>query len=96
MREGPRFIRLTLFFSAVLAFLVAQSSDIRKWFMKPHDKNAGAAKPSGTGTGAAAAKKPVLSIPEKPAPSSVQCFIPLFLVTHSFLGIGVSLMFFFR
>ncbi|XP_051200769.1 replication factor C subunit 1 [Lolium perenne] len=48
------------------------SSDIRKWFMKPHDKNAGAAKPSGTGTGAAAAaKKPVLSIPEKPAPSSV-------------------------
>jgi len=48
------------------------SSDIRKWFMKPHDKNAGAAKPSGTGTGTATAatKKPVLSIPEKPAPSS--------------------------
>uniref|UniRef100_A0ACD5W4U3 Uncharacterized protein n=1 Tax=Avena sativa TaxID=4498 RepID=A0ACD5W4U3_AVESA len=50
------------------------SSDIRKWFMKPHDKNAGAAKPSGTGTGtgaaAAATKKPVLSIPEKLAPSS--------------------------
>uniref|UniRef100_A0ACD5WY38 Uncharacterized protein n=1 Tax=Avena sativa TaxID=4498 RepID=A0ACD5WY38_AVESA len=48
------------------------SSDIRKWFMKPHDKNAGAAKPSGTGIGTATAatKKPVLSIPEKPAPSS--------------------------
>ncbi|XP_062197215.1 replication factor C subunit 1-like [Phragmites australis] len=45
------------------------SSDIRKWFMKPHDKNAAsaAAKPSGAGE----KKKPVLSIPEKkPAPSS--------------------------
>ncbi|KAL6654828.1 hypothetical protein ACP70R_008293 [Stipagrostis hirtigluma subsp. patula] len=46
------------------------SSDIRKWFMKAHDKNAGnaAAKPSA----AAEKKKPVLSIPEKKsAPSSV-------------------------
>ncbi|KAM0864037.1 hypothetical protein ACQ4PT_044193 [Festuca glaucescens] len=52
----------------VIAFL---SSDIRKWFMKPHDKNAGAAKPSGTGAAAAAPRKPVLSIPEKPAASTV-------------------------
>ncbi|CAM0906628.1 unnamed protein product [Alopecurus aequalis] len=47
------------------------SSDIRKWFMKPHDKNAGAAKPSGNGAAAPAPKKPVLTIPEKLAPSSV-------------------------
>uniref|UniRef100_A0A453SHM8 Uncharacterized protein n=1 Tax=Aegilops tauschii subsp. strangulata TaxID=200361 RepID=A0A453SHM8_AEGTS len=47
------------------------SSDIRKWFMKPHDKNAGAAKPSAAGAAPAAAKKPVLSIPEKAATSSV-------------------------
>lgn len=39
--------------------------------MKPHDKNAGAAKPSGTSGAAPAPKKPVLSIPEKPTPSSV-------------------------
>uniref|UniRef100_A0A0E0MGH2 Replication factor C subunit 1 n=2 Tax=Oryza punctata TaxID=4537 RepID=A0A0E0MGH2_ORYPU len=46
------------------------SSDIRKWFMKAQDKNGGAAKPAG-----AAAKKPVLSIPEKPsaAPSMAPC-----------------------
>lgn len=38
--------------------------------MKAQDKNGGAAKPAGP-----AAKKPVLSIPEKPsaAPSMVQC-----------------------
>ncbi|KAF7097065.1 hypothetical protein CFC21_098926 [Triticum aestivum] len=47
------------------------SSDIRKWFMKPHDKNAGAAKPSAAGAAPPAAKKPVLSIPEKAATSSV-------------------------
>jgi hypothetical protein len=80
---------LTLF--ALLVFLVAQSSDIRKWFMKPHDKNAAAAKPSGTGTAATAAdKKPVLSIPEKPAPSSVQCTSPSFRL-HILLVVSVSL-----
>uniref|UniRef100_A0A0D9X868 Replication factor C subunit 1 n=1 Tax=Leersia perrieri TaxID=77586 RepID=A0A0D9X868_9ORYZ len=47
-------------------FFAAQSSDIRKWFMKAQDKNAAAA------TGGAA-KKPVLSIPEKPAPSLASC-----------------------
>ncbi|BAF28486.1 replication factor C subunit 1 [Oryza sativa Japonica Group] len=48
------------------------SSDIRKWFMKAQDKNGGAAKPAGT---TALAKKPVLSIPEKPsaAPSMAAC-----------------------
>lgn len=39
--------------------------------MKPCDKNAGAAKPSGASAGATGAKKPVLSIPEKAAPSKV-------------------------
>ncbi|KAF0895658.1 hypothetical protein E2562_014277 [Oryza meyeriana var. granulata] len=48
------------------------SSDIRKWFMKAQDMNGGAAKPSGTAA-PAAAKKPVLSIPEKPPPSLAPC-----------------------
>ena len=60
--------------------------------MKPHDKNAGAAKPSGEAGSAAATKKPVLSIPEKPAPSSVQCSSSLFLPPRSFGSLGVSLM----
>ena len=57
----------------LLGVLVAQSSDFRKWCMKPHDKNAGAAKPSAAGAAPPAAKKPVLSIPEKAATSSVEC-----------------------
>ncbi|KAG8090019.1 hypothetical protein GUJ93_ZPchr0011g27369 [Zizania palustris] len=48
-------------------------SDIRKWFMKAQDKNAGAAKPADRNAGPAPPKKPVLSIPEKPAPSLAPC-----------------------
>ena len=66
-----------------LGFSWAQSSDIRKWFMKTQDKGAassGAAKPAAASSGAAKPaaaaaaekKKPVLSIPEKkPAPPSL-------------------------
>jgi hypothetical protein len=75
----------------LLCFLGAQSSDIRKWFMKTQDKSAtapsgAAAKPSGAAA-AAEKKKPVLSIPENMAapPALVGCFPPFLLVLPSCL-----------
>lgn len=72
VRRGEGFLADS--FSSLFCVLCGghKSSDIRKWFMKAQDKNGGAAKPAGT---TALAKKPVLSIPEKPssAPSMVQC-----------------------
>jgi hypothetical protein len=79
----------------LLCFLGAQSSDIRKWFMKTQDKSAAASGAAVKPLGAAAAaekKKPVLSIPEKKSapPALVGCWprccwvCPLF-VTIAFL-----------
>jgi hypothetical protein len=65
---------LMFFVGPEVSFLVflAQSSDIRKWFMKGQDKNGPPAKPSGA---AGDKKKPVPSIPEKKAaPSMVECW----------------------
>jgi hypothetical protein len=65
---------LMLFEGLELSFLIflAQSSDIRKWFMKGQDKNGVPAKASGA---AGDKKKLALSIPEmKAAPSMVGCW----------------------
>jgi hypothetical protein len=59
----------------------AQSSDIRKWFMKPQGKSAAASGAAGKPSGSAAEKKPVLSIPEKKsAPPALVGFCSVFVI----------------